>query len=484
MTEPGRRLSFDSRSWPPHLTIVIAAAIFVLAGMTWLALRGLGQLHTDTDWVVNAERVRFEIGRVLQLLTDVESSVQAFEDNGNEQFLQPYRAALPQIPVELSKLEQLIADNPTEQRSVAQLRALASTRVAQAQAVANVAGAGDLAGARALTTSGEGKRTMDAIRGVVAQMLAEEGRLLELRGRSSRQSLADVTLAQLAVGGLAAVLLLIIAYITVVHNSRLRRSDQMLATMLRSVGDAVIATDALGKVQFMNAVAERLTGWGREQAYGQQLETVFCLINQDTRETVESPGPKVLRDLRIVDLPSHTLLAARDGHESPISDSAAPIKDGTELLGVVIVFRDATAERAAERALQDRERQFVNLANAMPQLVWTESSSGAHEYFNHGWYAYTGLTEEESGRADVWARVLHPDDEARVGARWLGSRASGEMYEAECRLRRHDGAYRWFLARAVAGRDPEGNILRWLGTGTDIHNTKQTEDTLRRTEAA
>jgi PAS domain S-box-containing protein len=58
------------------------------------------------------------------------------------------------------------------------------------------------------------------------------------------------------------------------------------------------------------------------------------------------------------------------------------------------------------------------------------------------------------------------------------------MYEAECRLRRHDGAYRWFLARAVAGRDPEGNILRWLGTGTDIHNTKQTEDTLRRTEAA
>jgi PAS domain S-box-containing protein len=254
--------------------------------------------------------------------------------------------------------------------------------------------------------------------------------------------------------------------------------------MLRSVGDAVIATDAVGRVRFMNAIAESLTGWGHEEADGQALETVFRIINEDTRESVESPATKVLRDGSIVGLANHTLLIARDGREFPILDSGAPIRDDNELVGVVIVFRDATAARAAERALQDRERQFVNLANAMPQLVWTESSSGAHEYFNRGWYAYTGLSEEASRRPDVWASVLHPDDESRVGARWLRSRASGEMYEAECRLRRHDGAYRWFLARAVADRDPEGNILRWLGTGTDIHNTKQTEETLRRTEAA
>jgi CHASE3 domain sensor protein len=149
----------------------MAAAILVLATMTWLASRGLGRLHTDSEWVLHSERVRLEIGRVLQLLTDVESSVQAFEDNGNDQFLEPYRAALPQIPTELATLEQLVADNPTQRRAVAQLRALSDMRVAQAQRVAGVAAGGNLAAARALTTSGEGKRTMDEIRGVVAQII-------------------------------------------------------------------------------------------------------------------------------------------------------------------------------------------------------------------------------------------------------------------------------------------------------------------------
>jgi len=485
VTEFSRRPSSpESRSWPPHLILVMAGSILVLAAMTWLASRGLGQLREDTEWLVHTERVRFEIRQLLQLLTDVETSVQAYEDNGYEQFLGPYRAALPRIPIELTTLERLTADNPAQQRSVARLRALSDIRIAEAQRVASVAAGGDLAGARALTTGGEGKRAMDEIRAVVAQMLAEEERLLDLRTRRSRESLADVARAQWGVGGLAAMLLLLIAYTTVRHNNRVRRSDQTLATMLLSVGDAVIATDAHGRVQFMNAVAESLTGWRHQDAYGRPLEAVFRIVNEETREAIESPGSKVLREGRIVGLANHALLIARDGHEYPISDSGAPIKDGDELIGVVIVFRDATAERAAERALKDRERQFVSLANAMPQLVWTESPDGAHEYFNRGWYAYTGLTEEESRAADAWPRVMHADDEARVRGRWARSRASGELYETEFRLRRHDGAYRWFLVRAVADRDSNGNILRWLGTCTDIHNTKQTEDTLRRTEAA
>src|SRR6202020_2150622 len=102
-------------------------------------------------------------------------------------------------------------------------------RVAQAQRIVSLAAAGDFGAARELTAGGEGQSTMDEIREVVAQLLAEEGRLLDLRGKNSRQSLVDVSRAQWLFGGLAVVLLLLIAYITVLHNSRLRRSDQTLA---------------------------------------------------------------------------------------------------------------------------------------------------------------------------------------------------------------------------------------------------------------
>ena len=80
-------------------------------------------------------------------------------------------------------------------------------------------------------------------------------------------------------------------------------------------------------------------------------------------------------------------------------------------------FADLSDRHRAEARVRDRERQFVTLANAMPQLVWTERPDGTHEYFNRGWYAYTGLSSEDSSPTNVWTRILHPDDEQRAGVR-------------------------------------------------------------------
>ncbi len=138
--------------------------------------------------------------------------------------------------------------------------------------------------------------------------------------------------------------------------TRLEREDQarrLLATTLRSVGDAVIATDTEGAVVFMNAVAERLTGWTSDDARGRPLEEAFQIYSEETREVVESPVKKVLRDGVVVGLANHTVLRAKDGTEVPIDDSAAPIRDeGDRLLGVVLVFRDVTAKKR-EQAQRD-----------------------------------------------------------------------------------------------------------------------------------
>jgi PAS domain S-box-containing protein len=125
-------------------------------------------------------------------------------------------------------------------------------------------------------------------------------------------------------------------------------SEASLRTTLRSIGDAVIATDAQGHVNFMNPVAQTLTGWKIEDARGKELPEVFRIINEHSRAEVESPVAKVLREGKVVGLANHTLLIARDGREIPIDDSGAPIKDEEgKVTGVVLVFHDITARRSS-----------------------------------------------------------------------------------------------------------------------------------------
>jgi PAS domain S-box-containing protein len=151
------------------------------------------------------------------------------------------------------------------------------------------------------------------------------------------------------------------------HQAReeIRQSREDLAVTLRSVGDALIATDKSGRVTLMNPVAEQLTGWRADEALGQTLETVFRIVNEETRHTVENPVERALREGKIVGLANHTLLIARDGTERAIADSASPIRhqDGS-VRGVVLIFRDQTAERAAEATREQLVREHAARAAA------------------------------------------------------------------------------------------------------------------------
>ncbi len=134
---------------------------------------------------------------------------------------------------------------------------------------------------------------------------------------------------------------------------KLKESERWLATTLNSIGDAVIATDALGCIRFMNPVAEALTGWRQEEVLGQDLTAVFHIIDGEARTPAENPVSRVLREERVVWLENNTLLITRGGAETHIDDSAAPIRgDNGEIIGVVMVFRDVTQRKQAEEALR------------------------------------------------------------------------------------------------------------------------------------
>ena len=135
-----------------------------------------------------------------------------------------------------------------------------------------------------------------------------------------------------------------------------------------------------------------------------------------------------------------------------------------------------------EHELSASERRFRTVADTMPQIVWSTRPDGYHDYFNRRWSDFTGLAPEMS-HGDGWSAVLHPDDCERSWRIWRQSLATGEPYETGYRFRRVDGSYRWFIGRALPIRNQRGEIERWLGTCTDIHELKEAEVTNARLAA-
>src|SRR6476620_12112713 len=141
------------------------------------------------------------------------------------------------------------------------------------------------------------------------------------------------------------------------HAAEIRQREEWFRVTLGSIGDAVIATDEHGTVIFINPVAEELTGIRLRQAQGQPIHKVFLIFNEQTRNPVDNPVAKVLELGRVMGLANHTILQHTDGHMIPIEDSAAPIfDDARKLRGVVMVFRDVTAEKQAQDVMRKAEK--------------------------------------------------------------------------------------------------------------------------------
>src|SRR5581483_7975835 len=193
--------------------------------------------------------------------------------------------------------------------------------------------------------------------------LLVDDRLVGVMAMFARQSLSEATLEAMA----SVADEIAIGIERKSTQERLHEQREWLSVTLASIGDAVITTDTEGRVTFLNGVAEELTGWPQAEAQGKPLEAIFPICHEKTRNPVENPVARVLKEGRAVGLANHTVLLARDGKERPIDDSAAPIKaaDGTTL-GVVLVFRDVAEQRRAERVLAGQKQVLELLVQGAP----------------------------------------------------------------------------------------------------------------------
>jgi PAS domain S-box-containing protein len=269
------------------------------------------------------------------------------------------------------------------------------------------------------------------------------------------------------------------------HATHRQKNESLalLATTLRSVGDAVISTDGSGNIRFMNTIAESLTGWSEQEARGRPLDGVFRVVNERTREPVESPVATVLRERGIAAGTDHTALISRDETERPIEDSGAPIIDGGQILGVVVVFRDVTGQRAHQRALLDSEQRFRAAIDAVQGVVWTNAANGEMLGEQPGWSALTGQQVEQY-QGFGWSAAVHPDDAQPTIDAWRAAVLARRPFIFEHRVRRHDAKWRRFSIRAIPLMDAHGAVREWVGVHIDVTEQREAERNLRETEMA
>jgi PAS domain S-box-containing protein len=356
----------------------VLVPMITLAALAGVLLWQVTTTQHAQRWLDHSDQVSGEINELERLIFDQANALRGYELSRNPSTLAPYRVASDPIDHYFKHLRQLVSDNPQQIGNLVQLQDRYRLWLGYAENI--VEKPVMPADHGAFTASVTGNESLDdslikAVRDATRKMSQTEDHLRTKRLEAAivleRRELIVIVAGSLIVAILLSIFslnrlrLVSQAYRGAQTELQLRadelyESREWLQTTLRSIGDAVIVCGPDSGVQFMNTVAEELTGWTSETAHSQPLGRVFHIVNEQTRKEVESPVEKVRRLNKVIGLANHTVLLARNGIEYAIDDSAAPIRDKhDQLIGIVLVFRDVTEKKRTEAALVASEKLAV-----------------------------------------------------------------------------------------------------------------------------
>jgi len=265
-------------------------------------------------------------------------------------------------------------------------------------------------------------------------------------------------------------------------ETKLRKMERWLTTVLQSIGDGVIAIDRDGKITFMNRVAEELTGSTQKEALGKSLFEVFRILDEEGSPLAQNPIAEALEVMP--DGPStHVFLLEKDGAGVPIENSISPIRDEKDqTAGLVIVFRDVTERKRAEvqlrGQLREAEVKYRTLVEQIPAVTYI-AADGSVLYVSPQFETFFGYTQGEwVSEPKLWSRQIHPEDRRKV-QREREKAFAGEPLSLEYRMLTKAGHVRWLRDEAVPVKDDRGHPSYLQGVMMDITDAKQAEMQLR-----
>ncbi|MBE9464675.1 PAS domain S-box protein [Dyadobacter subterraneus] len=251
----------------------------------------------------------------------------------------------------------------------------------------------------------------------------------------------------------------------------IEESEKRYKDLIETLPVAVYTVDADGLVNLYNKAAVKL--WGREPELGKDLwcgSYEMYTLDGEFLPHAECPMGPALREKR--SLTAEAYVKRPDGTLRHVIANPQPIFDSAgNVTGALNVVIDITDRKEVEFALKTSEGKFRTLADSMPQFIWTADIEGNLNYFNRAVFDYSGLKFEQIQK-DGWLQMVHPDDRGINIQLWSEAIGSGKEFVHEHRFRKFDGEYRWQLSRAIPQKDTDGVIQMWVGTSTDIHDSK------------
>ncbi|MDQ6645576.1 MAG: ATP-binding protein, partial [Chloroflexota bacterium] len=238
-------------------------------------------------------------------------------------------------------------------------------------------------------------------------------------------------------------------------------AKQRVTDILESITDAFFTLNTAWQFTYLNTQSESLLQRKRDELLGKNIweefpEAVGASFYQQYHYALEQQICVVFDEFYP---PLSTWIEVR----------AYPAPEGLS-----IYFHDINERKQAEEALRQSEENFRLLTASLPEIVWTATPEGLIQYYNQRWYDYTGF-RPGSIQPEAWSAILHPDDLRDVLAKWEVAHSTGKPFEAEYRLKRADGMYRWHLGRSISIKEKDDTVSRWLGMATDITDQKEAE---------
>ena len=386
---------------------VIVAALLVMAAFS---------AFNEIEMAANARQHNADlIARATALssdLRDAETGQRGYALTGDETFLTPYQAVRHHVVYDLKDLRSRTL-LPAAQGALDAMAPLVDAELVELSRVIELRRKSDFNGIVALVNSSQGKRLMDSMRLLLQQYIDVQKTALAQHEENYRGTMRH--LFAIIVAASLVVILFSFAFAFLVYRETQHRLEQLvhgktqylldaqhrlndqlqalianlaiseerLAVTLNSIGDAVIATDANGCVTLLNPLAIKLTGWSFAEAEGRQVDEIFHIINEETREPSVVPVRAALTRGAVQGLANHTILVARDGSECAIADSCAPIRERTgEVVGAVLVFRNVTENRRLDQALVEKNKELESAISVADKANLAKSdflSSMSHE---------------------------------------------------------------------------------------------------------